>query len=156
MKPVKGFAVVADEIRKLADESNKFTNDIKLLVTELKDNSGNAMKLMQQSKEIVAEQTVSVEETEDKFESIAQAIDITKNIIDKLNQSAVLMESKKTKVIELTQNLAAISEENSAGTEEASATMEEQVATINEIAKSGEELAKVAEELRQLIDKFKI
>ena len=114
------------------------------------------MNLMQQSKDIVSKQTVSVEATEEKFESISQAIDVTKNIIDKLNYSAELMESKKSKVIELTQNLAAISEENSAGTEEASATMKEQAATIDEIAKSGEGLAKIAEELKQVIEKFKI
>lgn len=152
----KGFAVVAEEIRKLADESNKFTNDIKLVITELKDKSQNAVNLMQQSKEIVSEQTISVEATEEKFESIFQAIDVTKNIIDKLNRSAELMDSNKNNVIELTQNLSAISQQNSAGTEEASATMEEQAATIDEIAKSGEGLAKIADELRQVIEKFKI
>lgn len=152
----KGFAVVADEIRKLADESNKLTNDIKLVIAELKEKSQNAMNLMEQSREIVSKQSASVQATEEKFESISQAIDVTKNIIDKLNQAAELMESKKSKVIELTQNLAAISEENSAGTEEASAIMKEQAATINEIAKSGEGLAKIAEELRKVIDKFKI
>jgi len=152
----RGFAVVADEIRKLADESNKFTNDIKHVITELKEKSQNAMNLMEQSRDIVSKQTLSVEETEEKFESISQAIDVTKNIIDKLNQSAQLLESKKSKVIELTQNLAAISQENSAGTEEASATMKEQAATIDEIAKSGEGLAKIAEELRRVIEKFKI
>lgn len=40
----KGFAVVADEIRKLADESNKLTNDIKLVITELKEKSQSATK----------------------------------------------------------------------------------------------------------------
>ena len=111
---------------------------------------------MQQSKDIVSKQTVSVEETKEKFESISQAIDITKNIIDKLNDSAKLMDSKKSKVIALTQNLAAISEENSSGTEEASVTMKAQATMIEEIAKSGEGLAKIAEELRQVIEKFKI
>lgn len=152
----KGFAVVADEIRKLADQSNKFTKDIKTIINELKGKSQNAVNLMQQSKEIVNEQTLSVEATEEKFEGIAEAIDIIKNKIDQLNHSAYLMTNNKTKVVELTQNLAAISEENAAGTQEASAAMEEQVATIDEIAKSGESLATIAEELRGLIEKFKI
>lgn len=111
---------------------------------------------MQQSKQIVTEQTKSVEATEEKFEGIAGAIDIIKNKIDKLNYSAELMTSNKSKIVELTQNLAAISEENAAGTQEASAAMEEQAATIDEIANSGESLATVAEELRGLIEKFKI
>lgn len=152
----KGFAVVADEIRKLADQSNRFTKDIKAVINELKDKSQYAVDLMEQSKKIVIEQTMSVEATEDKFDGIAEAIDIIKNIIYKLNHSADLMTSKKSKIVELTHNLAAVSEENAAGTEEASAAVEEQAATIDEIAKSGESLASVAEELRRLIEKFKV
>lgn len=152
----KGFAVVADEIRKLAEQSNKFTKDIKTIIYELKDKSQNAVGLMQETKEIVADQTMSVKATEDKFESIAGAIDSIKVKIDNLNHSATLMTDNKGKVVTLTQNLAAISEENSAGTQEASAAMEEQAATIDEIAKSGEALATIAEELKAFIEKFKI
>lgn len=152
----KGFAVVADEIRKLADQSNEFTKDIKNVINELKDKSSKAVVLMHESTQIVSEQTRSVEATEDKFEGIAEEIDIIKNKISRLNESAELMANNKNKVIELTQNLAAISEENAAGTQEASASMEEQSATINEISRSGESLATVAEELRAIIEKFKI
>ncbi|SHI67453.1 methyl-accepting chemotaxis protein [Lutispora thermophila] len=152
----RGFAVVADEIRKLAEQSNKFAKDIKTVINELKDKSQSAVDIMQQTKEIVAEQTMSVEMTEDKFEGIAEAIDVIKDKIDKLNHSAQLMTTNKSKVVELTQNLASISEENAAGTQEASAAMEEQAATIDEIAKAGESLAAIAQELRSFIGKFKI
>ncbi len=152
----KGFAVVAGEIRTLADQSNRFTNDIKTVINELKEKSQHAVDLMQQSMQIVTEQTMSVKVTEERFEGIAEAIDIIKTIIDKLNDSAVLMAGNKSKVIELTQNLAAISEENAASTQEAAASMEEQAATIDEIANAGESLATIAEELRGLIEKFKI
>ncbi|MDS0525281.1 methyl-accepting chemotaxis protein [Clostridium sp. SHJSY1] len=152
----KGFAVVAEEIRKLAEQSNNFTNDIKTIIIELKTKSQNAVDLMQQTKEIVDEQTVSVEATEGKFEGIAEAIDVIKTIINKLNNSAKLMSENKNKILELTQNLSAISEENAAGTEQVSAAMEEQAATISEVANSGENLATIAEELRLLIGKFKV
>jgi methyl-accepting chemotaxis protein len=101
------------------------TNLLKTIISVLKEKSQNAVDLMQHSKQILTEQTMSVEATEEKFEGIAEAIDIIKNIIDKLNHSADLMAGNKSKVIELTQNLAAISEENAAGTQEASAVMEE-------------------------------
>lgn len=152
----KGFAVVADEIRKLAEQSNNFTNDIKTIINELKVKSQSAVDFMKQTKEIVTEQADSVEATEGKFEGIAQAIDAIKIIITKLNHSTGLMAENKNKIIELTQNLSAISEENAAGTEQASASTEEQSATIEEIASSGEKLATIAEELRVSIDQFKI
>lgn len=152
----KGFAVVADEIRKLAEQSNNFTNDIKTIINELKAKSQSAVDFMQQTKQVVEEQAGSVKATEGKFEGIAGAIDIIKNIIEKLNNSTSLMAQNKDKIIELTQNLSAISEENAAGTEETAASMEEQSATIQEIAKSGERLATIAEELRLSIEKFKV
>lgn len=151
----KGFAVVADEIRKLAEQSNNFTNDIKTIINELKTKSQNAVDLMQETKYVVEEQATSVKETEGKFKGIAEAIDIIKNIIEKLNQSTSLMVENKDKIIDLTQNLSAISEENAAATEETAASMEEQSATIQEIASAGERLATIAEELKVSIDKFK-
>ncbi|MBV7275804.1 methyl-accepting chemotaxis protein [Clostridium sp. PL3] len=152
----KGFAVVADEIRKLAEQSNNFTNDIKTVINDLKTKSQRAVSFMEQNKLIAEEQTGSVEATEGKFEGIAEAIDSIKIIINNLNNSANLMADNKNKIIELTQNLSAISEENAAGTEQVSASMEEQASTIENISKSGEGLATIAEELRVLIYRFKI
>jgi methyl-accepting chemotaxis protein len=152
----KGFAVVADEIRKLAEQSNNFTNDIKTIINELKAKSQSAVDLMQESKHVLEEQAGSVKATEGKFDGIAKAIDVIKSIIENLNHSTSLMAQNKDKIIELTQNLAAISEENAAGTEETAASMEEQAATIQEIASAGEKLANIAEELTASIEKFKI
>ncbi|AKA70577.1 methyl-accepting chemotaxis protein [Clostridium scatologenes] len=152
----KGFAVVADEIRKLAEQSNNFTNDIKTVITELKIKSQNAVDLMQQTKQIIEEQASSVGETEGKFEGIAEAIDSIKTVVNKLNNSARQMTENKNKIIEVTQNLSAISEENAAGTEQASSAVQEQVTTIEEIAKAGESLATISEELRVLVERFKV
>ena len=152
----RGFSVVADEIRKLAEQSNSFTNDIKQVISELKAKSQLAVDTMNEVKVIVMEQERSVEHTQGKFVAISEAIDSVKDIIQNLNHSAELMEKNKDNVIELIQNLSAVSEENAAGTEQASAAMEEQAATIEEIADSGESLASIAQELRNLIDKFKI
>lgn len=152
----RGFAVVADEIRKLAEDSNCFTSDIKVVIEELKVKSHHAVSTMEEVKVIVDEQAESVKNTEMKFEGIAEATELVKTIIEKLNHSSELMASNKSNIIKIVQNLSAISEENAAGTQEASASMEEQAATIEEIANSGENLASIAEELRALIEKFKI
>lgn len=152
----KGFAVVADEIRKLAEQSNLFTNEIKIVIDELKLKSQEAVDTMKNLKGLGDSQAESVKSTGDEFALIATSIDSVKDIIQKLNSFAELMTANKNKIIDLTQNLSAISEENAAGTEEASASMEEQAATIGDIANSGQDLAAVAEDLHKLIKKFRV
>lgn len=151
-----GFAVVADEIRKLAEESARFTSDIKSIINDLKTKSQLAVNVMTEVKLIVSEQGESVKETEIKFEAIADATERVRAVAEILNNSSELMKKDKDKIIDLVQNLSAISEENAAGTEEASASMEEQAETIKEIAEAGESLSLVAEELMGLISKFTV
>ena len=152
----RGFAVVAEEIRKLAEQSNSFTNEIKAVIEELKQKSGTAVETMVQVREIVGSQSRSVKSTEEKFQGIAAAIGLTREVIEKLNEASTQMQQKKNLILELIHNLSAISEENAASTEEASASIEEQSASITEIANSSDALAKTAEELQTLINRFKI
>jgi len=152
----RGFSVVAEEIRKLAEQSNNFTSDIKEVINELKSKSQSAVDTMNIVQNTIMDQTSSVKDTEGKFEAIASAIDSVNTIIEKLNSSSVQLMENKNLIISLTENLSAISEENAAGTEEASASMEEQSATIQEIANSGESLASIAEELQSLVAKFRV
>ena len=152
----RGFAVVADEIRKLAEQSNNFTSEIKKVIDSLKNRSREAVTTMDGVRVIVEAQHESVNSTEARFSGIAEAIDQIKVVIDKLNHSSKDMSSNISGVISLTEALSSISEENAASTEEASAAMEEQTATMMEIATSGQQLAEVAQELQALIAAFKV
>lgn len=152
----RGFAVVADEIRKLAEDSNRFTSDIKEVIAELKSKSDQAVNTMNEVKNIVDQQSLSVKETEAKFEGIADATTFVREVVDKLNESSELMSKNKDNIVELVQSLSAISEENAAGTEQASAVTEQQAANIREVANAGENLASIAEDLKNIIQKFKV
>ena len=151
----RGFAVVAQEIRKLAEESNRFTEEIGLIINELAEKTGSAVNTMQEVGVIVQSQNESVGMTNTKFEGIANTIEDMRKIIININESELLMEAKKDEVIEVIQNLSAISEENAAGTEEASASVEEQTASMMEIANASEALAQLANEMQESIIRFK-
>ncbi|MEK6189855.1 MAG: methyl-accepting chemotaxis protein [Carnobacterium alterfunditum] len=150
----RGFAVVAEEIRKLADQSNGFTEEIREIVTDLKTNTSQAVKTMKELTVISEHQSQKVEQTNSKFNGISNAITDMNSVIESINSSGEKMIDKKEKIIEVIENLSAISEENAAGTEEASASVEEQTSTMLEIANASEMLAKLAGEMEDGIAKF--
>ena len=151
----RGFAVVADEIRKLAEESNKFTEDITAVVTDLSNKTNHAVTTMEEVTSITELQNKNVADTNDKFIGIANSIENMGSVISMINESGKQMIEKKDMIVEIIQNLSAISEENAAGTEEASASVEEQTATIAEIANASESLGQLATDLQEGISKFK-
>ena len=151
----RGFAVVADEIRKLAEQSNQFTEEIEIIINELKNKTEEAVVTMKDMNHVVEEQGMSVENTKEQFDGIARAIETTKTIISKLNKSGQLMEEKKSHIIGNIENLAAVTEENSASTQEVNASVEEQTATIMQIADATESLNDLVVEMKENINKFK-
>ncbi len=151
----RGFAVVAEEIRKLAEQSNRFTDEISEIIVELTNNTGASVKVFDDVSKIMESQTVSVENTIEKFNGIREAIEEIRVIIGDLNTSGNNMNTKKEDMIDTIENLSAISEENAAATEEASASVEMQTNSIGEIASASESLAKLASDLQMEISKFK-
>ena len=151
----KGFAVVADEIRKLAEQSDAFTDEISLVINELAIQTERAVQSMEVVSNNTQEQTKSVENTNEKFEGISGAIDEMQKVVEVLNESGEDMENKKNEIITVIDNLSDISQENAAGTEETVAAVEEQTASISELANASESLAKLAEDMQVSISKFK-
>lgn len=151
----KGFSVVADEIRKLADESNRFTEEIEMIIKELMDKTRSTVVAMDEVKEIVASQVNSVEMTSRKFDGIAEAIENIVKLIEEANKSGYEMENKKEELVSVMQNLSVISESNASGTEEASASIEEQTSSLDDIADASELLAQLADKMQNNINRFK-
>ncbi len=151
----RGFAVVAEEIRKLAEESNGFTEEITQIVNDLNSKTQEAVSSMDEVVKITELQSESVEETNNKFIGIANAIEKSNDVINLINKSGKEIMDKKDIIVEIIQTLSAISQENAAGTEEASASVEEQTATMAEIANASELLGELAFSMQESLSKFK-
>lgn len=152
----KGFAVVADEIRKLAEQTDKFTEEIVVVVRNLSERTREAVDIMEEVKTVVGEQVTCVDETEKQFVFISDEIDVTKTIISKLNDSEKELESARGELSEIVEGLAAVSEENAAATEECLASVEEQAASTSIIESSAERLPEMAKGLEEAVQKFKL
>lgn len=152
----KGFAVVADEIRKLAEQTDKFTEEIVVVVRNLSERTREAVDIMEEVKTVIGDQVNCVDETEKQFVYISDEIDVTKTIIGKLNNSEKELESARGELSEIVEGLAAVSEENAAATEECLASVEEQAASTSIIESSAERLPEMAKGLEEAVQKFKL
>lgn len=152
----RGFAVVADEIRKLAEQTNSFTQAISNDVNELIDKASMAVHTMEDMEELVDLQAQGVETTNEKFTGIANAVDEMKTMIDTINESSMTMDSKRGNITAVIENLSAISQENAASTQEAAASMEEQATSMSEIAGASSDLSELAENMQRSVSKFKL
>lgn len=152
----RGFAVVADEIRKLAEQSNRFTDEIAGIIVELSGKTDAAVKTMADVGHIIKAQTDGVNQTSEKYEGISNAIDQMKRELVSMNRSLAEMESKNGRLVDTFSNLAAISQENAAGAEESTASIQEQTASMSELAEATERLAELASDLQKEISLFEI
>ncbi|SDY28188.1 methyl-accepting chemotaxis protein [Tindallia californiensis] len=152
----RGFAVVAEEVRKLAEQSNQFTEEIESVIKKLTEKTDSAVTTMQTLSQMAEDQTEGVYKTNEKFDGIDQAVSNMDRIIQDLNNSGKAMDQKKDEIIAVIENLSAISEENAAGTEEASASVEEQTAAIDQIASTSEDLSALAQDMQSAVAQFKI
>lgn len=140
----RGFAVVASEISKLADESNNSAKQISDIIQTLSDNSRTSMEMMENAKTRLAEQQDTLSETMKNFDKVSDGIITSREDTDQINGQAKQCDVARSKVVDIIQNLSAISEENAASTEETNASMQELTATINLMAQDAVKLKELA------------
>ncbi len=151
----RGFSVVAEEIRKLAEDSTKFTEEIRAIINGLKEKSQSAVNRMEEVGKIVQEQDNQTVVTQEKFRDIEDALVKSERIVEKVSENSKDIEMKNREVTGIIENLSAIAEENAATTEEAAASVETQTSSINDISSASDGLAQIASDLQEEVSRFK-
>ena len=152
----KGFAVVAEEIRKLAEQSAGFTEDIRKDIDILKTDVEKAVNTMNGVGGIMEKQNEKMAETGDKFTQISDAIEKSQTIVRILDKSSKEIEEKNGAIVKVIEKLSSVAEDNAATTEEAAAAVATQVQSMEEISGASENLANVAVELQEEVAKFRL
>ncbi len=152
----RGFAVVAEEIRKLAEDSTKFTEEISVIINDLKNKTESAVSAMEKLNSKMNDQYKKAEFTRDNFNDIEATIDRSSQIISKVTNLSNNVDEKVLQIISIIENLSAIAQENAAMTQEAAASVETQSFLINDISQASEGLATIATQLQEEVSEFNI
>lgn len=152
----KGFAVVAGEVRKLAEATNRATNEIQQMIQTIRLETSASVKEMEATKVISEQLNVAVSDTEQEFNKISSTIG---NIVVAINDSSQLINEISDSIGQLVtgiQSVSAVSEQTSAASQQVMASVHEQVSAISTISKQADSLSELSEELSELISKFKL
>ena len=152
----RGFAVVADEIRKLAEQSQSSTDEIKQIVKELSAKSVVAEKTMDESVDIIDEQNKSINDAKELFGHISDAVNALKEGLDNIASLNEQMDASRENVVKSMEDVASVSTETAAASEEVSASAEEVNATMHTLNQFTVELDEIATHLTEAINRFEL
>ncbi|MCR5676263.1 MAG: hypothetical protein K6G16_11195 [Lachnospiraceae bacterium] len=151
----KGFAVVADEIRQLADQSRKSADEIKAIVETLLADADASIDVMKRLNENFEQQGAMLDSTQQEVAGMAGNVNNVSSSAIQISERVQTLNTAKGNLVEIIQDLSAISEENAASTEETNASMQELNATFNVISDSASQLQSLADQLEETISYFK-
>ncbi|MGK9369555.1 methyl-accepting chemotaxis protein, partial [Melioribacter sp. Ez-97] len=138
----RGFAVVADEVRKLAERSSKSTKEIGDIINAIKKESHNVIESMNDGNKKVLEIIKLIEKSQKSLEKIPADIE---EVIELINQIAAASEEQSSTSKQVYENVENISN-----------MIEQSVQALSQIAVGSNDLTKLAINLQELLSMFKL
>ncbi|WP_394186730.1 methyl-accepting chemotaxis protein [Metabacillus halosaccharovorans] len=152
----KGFAVVADEVRKLAEESNKSTEQISNLISLIQKDAENTLNTMNKASEEVNSGIKVVNTAGSSFQKIDIAVNNVVSQIEDISKAVKDLTAGTEHVTSSINEVSEVAKESASITQNISAATEEQLASMEEISASSQSLATLADDLQNLMKKFNI
>jgi methyl-accepting chemotaxis protein len=138
----RGFAVVADEVRKLAERTTEATKQIAKMIKGIQHETEQAVVAMNRG---TIEVQSGIELADKAGDSLKQILTSTHEVLDMVNQIAAASEEQSATSEEISKNVIAISKVTADST-----------SRVEDVAKTADTLASMTEQLRNLIASFKI
>jgi len=152
----KGFAVVAEEVRKLAEDTRSFAENIETISYEIKKDSRRVLIAMEEGTSDVRDGRKVVTSAS---RALGEIISVVLETTEKISEISSLTEKHheiRTSLVGSVDRILVIGENNAASTEQASAATEQQHASMEEMAVSAKQLSELSSELKGIVDHFKI
>lgn len=151
----KGFAVVAEEVGKLANESQTSTNQISLILNNIRKKADLTTDLMNSINDSMDIQTSTVNETLRIFNDIEDADKKIADNIKSFNNLIQYIKKFSDELLQLIETLASSAEESAAVAEEVTASSENQIGVVEKVKEASNNIFSIIEELQINIEKFK-
>lgn len=152
----RGFAVVADQIQKLSEQSNESTKYIDDIVNNLMRESSRTVTFMDETKDVILEQSRQLSHTEEQFSGIYKDIEVIKNAVTAIYDTVKQVDEERLTVVEAVRDLSAIAEGNAAGTEETLASTELVKEMVKDISDVSEQLMVVSNDIEKSVSGFTV
>ena len=138
----RGFAVVADEVRKLAERTTKATKEIAAMIKQIQVDTEDAVSSMNNGSAEVGKGKLLTEKAGEALKDIIKKSGL---VVDVVNQVAAASEEQSSTVEQISKNIVSI---NNVTQESASGSQQ--------IAHAAEDLNKLTENLNNVVSQFKI
>lgn len=150
----KGFAVVADEVRKLAERSGKATKEIANLITSIQNETEQAVMAMDTGISEVEKGSAFAQRAGQALDEILTTIEKANEQMQGISNAIRDISEDSVQVVNVINNVASITEENSAATEEMSAGSSEVGRVIVELTEMAAETVAVNQKVEASANKM--
>jgi methyl-accepting chemotaxis protein len=152
----RGFGVVAGEIKKLAEQSNRSTDDIRQVIEQIRADIQFCVVSMEASERDVRSSAELVVRTGESFRAIDAAARAALGQVEETTAAAQEMSAGSEQIAASIQEIADISSKSAASTQEISAASQEQLAVMETMEQSARSLADLAEQLKSASARFRL
>ncbi|MGD8192002.1 methyl-accepting chemotaxis protein [Brevibacillus ginsengisoli] len=152
----RGFAVVAEEVRKLAEQSSNSAAKIVELITEIRNETGNAMTAMGHVNDRVVNGISMVQKSGEAFRKILSEIQTISEQIHDTSAVSEQMSASSEQVASSVDETANIARMSAHHMENVTAMSNAQLSAMLSLKQSAEELRGLSNNLSTIIKKFSV
>lgn len=143
----RGFAVVADQIRRLSDDTRKFTTKISDIVAELTDASDNMVPILELSVQSIHSQIENANKVNRYFSDTGEAMNHLDTLLEDLRSDVTLLAESNESIVEGINQLSETTEEVTEASKEAMSISDVIIQNMGDFSKQINQVGSMIDEM---------